>query len=432
VKSRYLKLIIFFFFVWTPGCTSNDSLIGSFSDHPSSGTIDNDFADQGKLIIDLGSGDDQISKIIHDSQGRLVVAGRVESDTNSFDVYIARFNADGSFDTTFSSDGYHSFDIANGQDAGLTLTIDTQSRILVAGRAASAGSNILVARFLENGNLDSSFDSDGIVITNVTGANESALDITILSDDSAVVVGQATGTAQDFLILKYLPSGTLDTSFDTDGIFTLDISAGVDTLTSVFSFNNSIYASGYSSNGTDLDAHLFKIDLTGTVDASFGVSGHTKIDIGGNNDAYSSIKKHGNYIYAVGFSNSGSFKDALVSRFHLSGELDTSFGDNGHYTYAASDSLDNQFKDIVIDSKGNAYICGFTQTSTNFYGVLLKLNSEGALDTTWGDSGLISHIEESLDVSFDSVSTDALNRIIVTGYITNGSDKDILVMRYWP
>ncbi|MDP9135218.1 MAG: hypothetical protein M3N56_10385 [Actinomycetota bacterium] len=118
----------------------------------SAGARDSRFSAGGLNYADLGPGADRVADLALDKDGRIVVAGSYLPPTGDEELELARFQADGQTDTSFSSDGVTSADIGPGADNGAAVAVDrTTGRIVVGGgnlSAITAGvASFAVARF---------------------------------------------------------------------------------------------------------------------------------------------------------------------------------------------------------------------------------------------------------------------------------------------
>ena len=144
---------------------------------------------------------------------------------------LARVLPDGAFDTSFGIDGLVKTDIALNADAN-ALALQPDGKIVVAGRTVEATNltrSFTLARYLPNGALDTTFGSGGLVITDVGGnGNSSASGVTLQPDGKIVAAGGAVTPSApdfDFALARYLQDGALDTTFNGDGVVTTDVGA---------------------------------------------------------------------------------------------------------------------------------------------------------------------------------------------------------------
>lgn len=146
-----------------------------------------------------------------DSQGRIIVVGRTDFNNNNDDGLIARFNTDGTLDTTFNGTGFINIEGATNSSVYNSVAIDNNGKIIVVGKADD--NNGLIARFNTNGTLDATFNGTGF-ITNVP---DSLIYLSVAVDNNGKIL--AVGQNDDFngLIVRFNTNGTLDTTFNGTG-----------------------------------------------------------------------------------------------------------------------------------------------------------------------------------------------------------------------
>jgi len=182
------------------------------------GTLDTSLAGDGiQSSIDLGGeqwGADYAYGVAIQPDGKIVVAGQIDND----EFGVARFNVDGSLDTTFSGDGLVMFDFG-GTDTARAVAIDANGKIVAAGFTATS---FALVRLNANGSPDTTFSGDGKVTTQV-GDRAEAYSLLIQSDGKIVIGGTiVVNNYGSFALARYNTDGSLDTSFDGDGIFSSD------------------------------------------------------------------------------------------------------------------------------------------------------------------------------------------------------------------
>ena len=163
------------------------------------GSLDPNFGVNGKVIVDLngngGGGSAAYTVEIQtvDSDQRIVAAGYVGTRDSVFDFGLARFRSDGTLDNTFGGDGTVITAFGNGEDRVLDVVIDASNRIVAAGSASqiSSGRNFALARYNSDGSLDSTFDGDGKVVTDFYGFYDEGESVAIQPDGNIIVAGVA-------------------------------------------------------------------------------------------------------------------------------------------------------------------------------------------------------------------------------------------------
>ena len=201
------------------------------------GSLDTSFDGDGRVSEDFGSYQAAAADVAVDANGRIVAAGysgRYDSGWD-FDFALARFNSDGSLDTSFDGDGKVTTDFGSTVDSGNAVALDADGKIVVVGTSErlSTGRDFALARYNDDGSLDTSFDGDGKTTTDVGASSDSAYGVAIDRDGKIVVAGYSNQGSSytsdyDFALVRYDSDGTLDASFDGDGKVTTDFAHTTD------------------------------------------------------------------------------------------------------------------------------------------------------------------------------------------------------------
>ncbi|MEP6950756.1 MAG: T9SS type A sorting domain-containing protein [Ginsengibacter sp.] len=209
----------------------------------SNGTPDNTFNGNGKQLTNFGGYNDFASSVAIQTDGKIVAAGR--SFLNNQDNFsIARYNTDGSPDTTFSHDGKQNNVFGQDSYFAKSLAIQKDGKIVVAGfseTTSGKSSLFAVARYKTNGELDNTFNDDGFQNTFLGPHFNFGTSIAV-ADDGRIAVG---GTNDNFAMALYKVNGSLDSAFGNNGIQTTDIGIGGSSIQSMAFVNNNLYATGY-------------------------------------------------------------------------------------------------------------------------------------------------------------------------------------------
>jgi len=422
-----------------------------------SGTLDTTFADGGIVIHDNaagGNGSDKGSSITTDSAGRILVAGQSSSGGSNGDMVIWRYNPDGTLDSSFDSDGFVVHNDAVGGDGwvfGSSVTTDSVGKILVTGQSNSNGSNsdMVTWRYNPDGTLDSSFDSNGFVVhDNAAGGNGGDWGRSSSTDSTGriLVTGASdNGSNFDMVIWRYNPDGTLDTSFDSDGIVVHDNAAGgnSDDLGRSMSIDSTgrILVTGSSNNGSNDDMIIWRYNPDGSLDTNFDTDGivvHGNAAGGDNRDSgYSITIDSASRILVAGSSDNGSDSDMVIWRYNPDGSLDTNFDSDGIVVYdnTAGDNSGDYGYSITIDSTDRILVTGISTSVSNGGMVIWRYNTNGTLDSTFDGDGimLLTNAAGGNGTDFGSaLTTDSDGKILVTGWSSNGSDDDMVIWRIIP
>ncbi|MEO8687201.1 MAG: hypothetical protein ABI611_03150 [Solirubrobacteraceae bacterium] len=213
--DSHLKIVQVGFF--TTAGDDQDFALTRF--RPTDGFYDNGFSSDGKLIT-TRSGIQQGKAVAIQSDDKIVVAGP-SGPPGDFNFAVARYRAlDGSPDTTWSPDAWRETDFGSAMDVLNDVAIQPDGKIVVAGQTDVG---FAIARYNPNGTLDTSFSGDGKQTT-ALGTQSIATGVAVQPDSRIVVGGYAfTGSDHDFALARYNPDGSLDTTFSGDGKQTADL-----------------------------------------------------------------------------------------------------------------------------------------------------------------------------------------------------------------
>jgi len=267
--------------------------------------------------------------MVIDGDGKIVVGGFTTMNGNfeNRNFALARYNTDGSLDTTFGGDGKVTTDWGDtSNDIINSIAIDNDGKIVVGGNT-NLGAGI--ARYNTDGSLDTTFDGDGKVNINWISTGNNGINSIAIANDGKIVVGGFVANSfmnamainhRDFALARYNTDGSLDTTFDEDG----------------------------------------------KVTTNWGISG---------NDRINSIKIDANgKIVVAGMTSSGSG----IARYNTNGSLDTTFDGDGKAIQAIGTY--NYIRSIAIDANGKIVAGGVEINGVNSSFLLARYNSDGSLD----------------------------------------------------
>jgi uncharacterized delta-60 repeat protein len=254
------------------------------------GDLDPSFGTGGKVItpISPGNGVDTARGVAVQSDGRIVAAGHTFNDSTGIDFALVRYNADGTLDTTFGTSGKVTTNtsISNGEDIAYAVAIQSNGRIVAAGYAfnTATSGDFVLARYNSDGTLDTTFGTGGKAITNfnIFGSFDQAHAVAIQTDGKIVAAGLSSS---DFALARYNEDGTLDATFGTGGKVTTNISPinADDAIHAVtIQADGRVVAAGYANNGatgSDPDFALARYNADGTLDTSFGTAGRVIVSL---------------------------------------------------------------------------------------------------------------------------------------------------------
>ncbi|MGF1933640.1 MAG: putative Ig domain-containing protein [Nostoc sp. ChiQUE02] len=364
--------------------------------------LDASFDSDGKVITDIGSGtSDTARSVVIQTDGKILVAG-----VSSSNFAVVRYNSDGTLDTSFDSDGKVITDIGSKtSDTGRSIALQADGKILVAGVSSS---NFAVVRYNSNGSLDTDFNTTGKVTTDIgDGTNDNAYSVTLQGDGKIIVAGVSIN---NFALVRYDSNGSLDTSFGSNGIVTTDIgSKTTDTAYSVsVQADGKILVAGSSSS----NFALVRYNSNGSLDTDFNITGKVITNLGSTDIAYSvTVQADGKIILA---GRRGS--DFALARYNINGSLDTSFGSGGKVITDIGSATSDIAYSVSVQADGKILVAG--SSSNNF--ALVRYNSNGSLDTDFNTTGkVITDIGTKSTDNAYALTQQADGKIIVAGVSAN-------------
>ena len=370
--------------------------------HRNSGTLDPVFGTGGMVTTDVSGQEDLAVAMAVTPRGQIVVAGYVLGPgPGNLDVALARYDPDGTLDPSFGTDGRVVTDLG-AVEVARSVAITRQGRIIVAGATSrSAGAtDVLLLGYDASGHLDQGFGEDGVVVADLFGPDEGALDMAAMADGHIVVAGtvdfSAVGPTADFGIARFDPDGSLDTSFGVGGTARVDF-GGSDFVAALAAHpSGAIVVAGTTLSATgDYDLALARLTRDGRLDPAFGSAGLVTTDFQRLDLASDVAIMPNGAIVLVGSVPLGiAGSDFLVVRYLRSGALDPSFGDAGRVTTDVG--LGNDFAAAVqVRAEGTIVVAGRTNRSEfpapptfdNF--ALAQYDRHGELDRGFGTGGLV-------------------------------------------
>ena len=394
-----------------------------------SGSLDSSFGSDGKVITVFGTSNESANSIAIQSNGKIVVAGSSSNGTNN-EFAVARYNTDGFLDSSFSSDGKVTTAIGSNADA-YSVAIQSDGKIVVAGNAIIEGRDeIAVARYNTDGSLDSSFDSDGKVTTTI-GEADYATSVVVQSDGKIVVAGSsATGGDSNFALIRFNTDGSLDLSFDSDGKVTTPIGSSIDEAYSVaIQSNGKIVVAGYADNGAQRVFAVARYNTDGSLDSSFNSDGKVTTAIGSDDLAKSVAIQSDGKIVVAGSSSNGSNDDFALIRYNTDGSLDSSFASDGKAITVFGSSGESA-NSVALQSDGKIVVAGSSDNGAQRVFAVARYSADGSLDSSFDSDGKVTTAIGSGDFAF-SVAIQSDGKIVVVGSSTNGSyDDDFAILRY--
>lgn len=370
------------------------------------GMLDATFGTGGMASTDLDTNYVRIQTMAVQSDGRIIIAGRWFSGVGH-DVFMLRYMPDGSLDPSFGDLGQASADLGSYFDECSSISILPDNKILMAGTVESGPSSMIaIARFNGDGSLDSSFATGGVSI-GYQFPYSSAHDMQIQSDGRIVLAGEMNW---QMAVFRFLPDGTADSTFHADGMMRFQTFYEVNALFSLaIQDDDKIVVSGFGGPSGDYDIVLARILPNGGFDPTFASNGWTTLAVSPGDDVLGSIAiQSDGKIVVVGSKDHYPDYDIFVARFHTNGGLDNSFGNAG-LSFVSNSVFTDRAYDVVLQPDGKILMSGSSEASPGTASAaLLRMLPNGQMDLDFGQNGTViqystaPHIEYAIAIDLQT------------------------------
>jgi uncharacterized delta-60 repeat protein len=350
------------------------------------GSPDFSFSTDGRLTIDIGAGtDDTCRAIAATPDGKVVVAGE-SFDGAVVSFGLARIKANGGLDTTFGIGGKQriGFDVFGANTSHATaVAVQSDGTILFAGSASTnEGRQMVVARLLPDGSYDNAFNLIGRQRISV-GSSSGAAAMAIDPQGRIVLVGSTNDGGpepnQDMAVVRLLPDGTPDPSFDGDGRarIAFDI-GGNDASNRDIAVAMALQQDGRIVIGGEVDISatdtpntdfgIARLNANGALDPTFGSGGRVLVPFDqspSGTDTLQALHVDAGRIVAAGYAVQGSTSiDVALVRLRVDGSRDPSFGNLGRKTLDFGFPGPGQIAFGISSAGSRLYVSGAMATTT--------------------------------------------------------------------
>ncbi len=325
---------------WVPGTEGSGQMV--LTRYLPNGNLDNTFNGSGKLSTTVAGMNAYVQALAIQPDGKIIAVGNA-FDNTQYMIALFRFNADGSPDNSFDIDGVVTTDVGTTYQSLSTVALQPDGKILVGGYAGNANEpfdRFLVVRYKSNGTLDHTFDGDGIVITSVGDAYTDVNALLVQPDGKIIAAGYANMNGfEDFAALRYNANGSLDQSFNSDGIVMASFTSKDDGANgAVLQPDGKIVLAGYAGSGTSTtEFAVARFTANGYLDNSFHGDGMATAPLNGQARAIA-LQPDGKILLGGSAYNSGW--DMALARLTANGIPDYTFNDDGVAVFPASSSSD--------------------------------------------------------------------------------------------
>jgi uncharacterized delta-60 repeat protein len=351
------------------------------------------------VVTNLTPWNENVGDVAIQRNGKIVVVGRASSRSGYGSMAVLRYRADGRLDRGFGGrDGVVVTDVARREDRASAVAIQPNGRIVVVGTATVAGHDtIAIVRYRRKGALDLTFGEQGIATVDLGGPDdETGEDLAIQANGKIVVAGTVFGSSS-FSLARLDRRGELDDSFDGDGVATADV-GGELALTSSLALqpDGEIVVAGASWSEAGFDGiAVVRFTADGQPDGTFGTGGVATAEFtagtdgGGDWAGGVAIQRNGRIVVAGDAGGPAEYTSSFgVARFFADGSLDPSFRGDGTVRTNFT-RWDDSASDVAIQPNGKIVVvgvAGYMWGSVPTF-ALARYRRDGTLDQTFGDGG---------------------------------------------
>ena len=386
------------------------------------GDLDFSFGVQGRRIKTVPNSQPQFghdffsADIVIQPDGKILIAGHAFDSALGDSFVIARYNTNGTLDSSFANGGIFRYEYGNvySTDQLRGIALQPDGKIVAAGRVTVGNGDpaFAVIRLNPNGTFDSTFGTNGIVVKNFFSSIDEATEVAIQSDGKILVSGWVTqggvnnGLTYDFTVLRYDTNGNLDPSFGSGGVVFTDFGGRGDLAqTSVLQPDGKLVVAGWVSvPGSQYDFGLVRYNSDGSLDATFGAGGKVVTPIVGNLGELvrgMALAPGGKIVVTGDLYNpsipggSSGHTDLVVVRYNPDGSLDQSFDGDGKFVYDSNiNDRNDSGEDTIVQPDSKILVAGQSHLRQVQPGVsdvdmlLMRINAGGGLDNSFGNGGI--------------------------------------------
>ena len=345
------------------------------------GTLDLSFGENGMVILDINTWD-QAFTVVPYSDGKILIGGRSGAMSSSTQSCVVMLQADGSIDEDFGTNGVFQTALGIGSSSANVVLIDGDNHILVGG---NSNFDIHVYKLSPTGEPVPAYGMNGLSTTAFVYPL-SCTDMALQPNGELVLGGKANPFTDDIVVVRLLEDGSLDEDFGDDGFFFYDFDLSIygsdESVESiVLDESGRIWLGGQTRYFDESDSHFYvmALDEEGNLDVNFGEDGvyrYPTIGFSFGNDLL--ISEEQEILLAGGFLGSGSDgSDLSLLKLDTEGSIDTSYGNNGLQLFGLSEGSIDRIFSIKPQSEDKWLVAGFYRPSgVNFASFIARIGNE--------------------------------------------------------
>jgi uncharacterized delta-60 repeat protein len=397
---------------------------------------DSTFSNDGIIIHPIGSINDEIRAITIQPDGKIIGVGMSYTSSPAFICGLSRYLPDGNLDTSFAGSGFFTDSYGQLSCAWHAVALQNDSMIVVAGTArdtVSLTDNFAVGRYHTDGSVDSSFGTNGKLMTDFFGSNDLCRSMVIQNDGKIVAAGTTGDSLSNFYMaaIRYNTDGSPDTSFSNDGNTIVDFGLKASCTAMLIQPDGKIILCGaVTITNTIFNLAFARINTNGTIDSTFGSNGKQVFTTSYSFTPYSAALQNDGKIIASGSATVISpYEHFAIARILPAGLPDTTFSNDGIATTLLG-SFNDLGRSLTLQNDGKIIVGGSTSTGLQSDMAMVRYNTDGTLDNSFGSGGKFIF---PTSTSFEMIYTLQFQpdgKLIAGGFSQQNNQRQFAVLRF--
>ena len=328
-----------------------------------------------------------------DNENRLLIFGSIQYPGMSHDAAIWRYNRDATLDTNFGTNGVVTWNSPDNRDDIIyNVKVNPDGSLLIGAKCKDPSAdnvNAMLGKLLPDGQPDTGFSASGFKVVDLDNNRINRVDAVKFDNSNRLLITGNHMSPRRVVAVRVKTSGIVDDKFSTLGYFQFpqiaeDYACGI------------LVDSGYiyitvDNDGVNAADVVFNQTTVYKLNESDGTLIKSLSNIGlEQQEMYSNAVIQGDHLFISGYSlYPDSFALAKINKNNLTPDI--SYANNGVYI---ANPETNTFRggNISLNAQGEAYIGGYSRYVSGD-GLMVKLNSSGSIDRSWGEDGMIYYVD---------------------------------------
>ncbi len=375
------------------------------------GTLNLNFGDSGTTVIQQGCSDSQGTSLLLQPDGKIILGGDAQHPFFNYTGILARFLPSGDLDSTFGIHGVTDPKLFLDWNI-YDLAFQADGKIVAAGIIGTY--NFAVFRFLPNGSLDSNFGTNGVFSFEPAWFLGNGYAASIAVYGTKILVCGETDRDSAAVVLQLTNTGKRDSTFNGNGTKVLAFN-GQNTKANDLHIQPDgkiLIGGSVSVNGTE-DMALFRLNSNGDFDQSFGKKGIVHINANNQEEVQNVLVQSDHTIIAVRNRTDSGINKIVVSRHMANGDVDLTYGLNGETEIAATGFTSTAAKSACMLPDDGVLIAGSADSLYQAQ-MVTRVFSNGLVDGNFGWNGFVL-IKDSVDSFLSDIVAQGSAHFFVAG-----------------